>query len=103
MPPEKRANQLTSLWRRRESKPLFSPSLGSNGHQTPAIAGASPTDSQHPLALVGISGSTEVSHRELIAAEVRQALVAWEDGGDGALLRPVLLAVLFELEDEPVP
>jgi hypothetical protein len=49
----------------------------------PAIAGASSTESQHPLALVGISGSTEVS-QESIAAEVRQALVVWEYGGNGA-------------------
>jgi hypothetical protein len=93
-----------ALWRRRESKPLFSPAQGLNGRQKPAIASTSFNESQHPSPMDGNSGSTEVSHRESIAAEVRQALLVWEAGDHGALLRllrRVLLAVQFELEDEP--
>lgn len=75
------------MWRRRESKPRFSPSAGANGDQKLAIAGTCFDESQQPLARAGNFGSMEVRRRELMLDELAKAVELWEAGGD----RPLLL------------
>jgi hypothetical protein len=101
MLPGKRANRLTSLWRRRESKPRFSLSAGSNWPQNQANAVTCSDESQHPSTVAGTFGSTEVRRSDPVIAALRGVLVAWEAGGDRAPLRRALLRLLSGLEDEP--